>query len=135
MNSAMPANDSLVPNGIHLLVELQGGNAERLNDEPYLRHLIKKAVVQSGGTLLQINSHKFDPQGVTAFALLAESHISIHTWPELRYAAVDVFTCGVKMQPETCIEVIRHGISADIAKTTAVSRGLIETRDAEGVRQ
>jgi S-adenosylmethionine decarboxylase len=65
-------------------------------------------VQRAGATLLQLISHRFDPQGVTGLALLAESHLSIHTWPESGYAAVDVFTCGDHTMPElACNELVQ----------------------------
>ena len=65
-----------------------------LDDEAYIRGVLVNAAECSGSTLLTVSSHKFEPHGVTAIALLAESHISIHTWPEKGTAVCDVFTCG-----------------------------------------
>jgi len=86
--------------GRHCIVELYDGNPHRLDDEDFIRDALKEAAERSGATLLSLTSHKFEPQGVTALALLSESHISIHTWPELGYAAVDAFTCGKHTNPE-----------------------------------
>jgi S-adenosylmethionine decarboxylase len=86
--------------GKHCILELYHCRADRLDDEAFLRSSITQAVQQAGATLLQLISHRFSPQGVTALALLAESHLSIHTWPESGYAAVDVFTCGDHTMPE-----------------------------------
>ena len=84
----------------HLLLELYRCNCEKLNDESFLRCGVNWAAKLANATVLNLISNKFDPQGVTAIALLAESHISIHTWPESNYSAVDVFTCGKNMMPE-----------------------------------
>ena len=65
-----------------------------MDDEAYIRGVLVNAAECSGSTLLAVSSHKFEPHGVTAIALLAESHISIHTWPEKGTAVCDVFTCG-----------------------------------------
>lgn len=65
-----------------------------LDDEAYIRGVLVNAAECSGSSLLAVSSHKFEPHGVTAIALLAESHISIHTWPEKGTAVCDVFTCG-----------------------------------------
>ena len=78
-----------------------------------IREHLKVAAQQSLSTLLDVTSHKFDPQGVSAVALLAESHISIHTWPENGYAAVDVFTCGDHTMPESACEHLRQELGAD----------------------
>ena len=80
--------------GKHYLLNLYGCEFDVLNNEVYLRNLIKLAAEKTGATVLQTISHKFEPHGVTAMCLLSESHISIHTWPEKGEAAVDIFTCG-----------------------------------------
>ena len=84
----------------HLLLELYRCDCEKLNDESFLRCILNRAAKLANATVLNLISNKFEPQGVTAIALLAESHISIHTWPESNYSAVDNFTCGQNMMPE-----------------------------------
>ena len=84
----------------HLLLELYRCDCEKLNDESFLRCILNRAAKLANATVLNLISNKFEPQGVTAIALLAESHISIHTWPESNYSAVDIFTCGQNMLPE-----------------------------------
>ena len=84
----------------HLLLELYKCDYEKLNDESFLRCTLNKAAKLAKATVLNLVSYKFEPQGVTVIALLAESHFSIHTWPESNYAAVDIFTCGQSMIPE-----------------------------------
>jgi S-adenosylmethionine decarboxylase len=96
------------PIGKHSILELYHCCPQKLDDEPFLRSTITNAVQLAGATLLQLISHRFEPQGVTGLALLAESHLSIHTWPESGYAAVDVFTCGDHTMPElACHELVR----------------------------
>ena len=85
--------------GKHLLLELYGCNSYKLNDEIFLRCKIDDASKLARATVLNLVSNKFEPFGVTAIALLAESHLSIHTWPESQYAAIDIFTCGKHMRP------------------------------------
>ena len=84
----------------HLLLELYRCDREKINDESFLRCILNRAAKLANATVLNLISNKFEPQGVTAIALLAESHISIHTWPESNYSAVDIFTCGPNMLPE-----------------------------------
>jgi S-adenosylmethionine decarboxylase len=91
--------------GKHYLCEVFGCNSNILNDETNLVLLIEHAINRAGATLLNIASHKFEPQGVTIVALLSESHISIHTWPENGSAAIDVFTCG-NAKPELAINFL-----------------------------
>jgi len=88
----------------HILFTLKGCSAVLLDDEQYIRDVIYHASVKCESTLLSLNSHKFDPQGVTCVAMLAESHISIHTWPELGMAVCDVFTCGDHTKPQDGVD-------------------------------
>ena len=96
----------------HLLLELYRCDCEKLNDESFLRCTLNKAAKLANATVLNLISNKFDPQGVTAIALLAESHISIHTWPESNYSAVDIFTCGQNMMPELASQCIIKSLLA-----------------------
>lgn len=84
----------------HCVAELFNANPEKLNDEAFVREALVNAAEQAGATLLNVYTHAFYPQGVTGFALLAESHISIHSWPEYNFASVDAFTCGGTTFPE-----------------------------------
>ena len=83
----------------HILFTLKGCPYDLLDDEAHIRSVLSYAASVSQSTLLDISSHKFYPHGVTAVALLAESHISIHTWPENGMAVCDVFTCGDHTEP------------------------------------
>lgn len=80
--------------GKHYLLNLYGCSFEKLNDEIFLINLMESAAIASGATVVQTIFKKFDPQGVTVICLLSESHISIHTYPELGNCYVDIFTCG-----------------------------------------
>ena len=98
--------------GDHYLLNLYGCSYTVLNDEFYLRGLLEDAAICSGATVIQIISKQFDPQGVTVLVLLAESHISIHTWPEKGTAAVDIFTCGDCL-PKIGCDIIIEQIQCD----------------------
>ncbi len=98
--------------GKHCILELYDCDPSKLDDETFLRHTITTAAQRAGATLLNLITHRFEPQGVTGLALLAESHISIHTWPENGYAAVDVFTCGDHTMPEKACDVLCEELSA-----------------------
>ena len=97
----------------HLLLELYKCDSEKLNDESFLRCTLNKAAKLANATVLNLISNKFEPQGVTAIALLAESHISIHTWPESNYSAVDIFTCGQNMLPELASKYLIEALKAE----------------------
>ena len=98
--------------GKHCILELYDCDHAKLNDEAFLRTTITTAAKRAGATLLNLITHRFEPQGVTGLALLAESHLSIHTWPENGYAAVDVFTCGDQTMPEQACELLRQELGA-----------------------
>jgi S-adenosylmethionine decarboxylase len=96
--------------GTHLIVDLFG--ARRLDDIEHIKDTLKRCAEAAGATLLHIHLHHFTPNGgVSGVAVLAESHISIHSWPEANYAALDVFMCG-DANPHVCIEVLREAFSA-----------------------
>jgi S-adenosylmethionine decarboxylase len=103
----------LAPVGKHCILELYGCSAIKLDDEAFLRSTITQAAHRAGATLLHLISHRFQPQGVTGLALLAESHLSIHTWPESGYAAVDVFTCGDHTMPERACQELVQALEAE----------------------
>ena len=105
--------DHLVHQSKHLLLELYRCDYEKLNDESFLRCAISKAAKSANATVLNLISNKFEPQGVTAIALLAESHLSIHTWPESHYSAVDIFTCGKNMKPEIASKYLIEVLMAE----------------------
>ena len=105
--------ESLMYQGKHLILELYGCEFEKLNDESFLRCTLNKAAKLAKATILNLISNKFEPQGVTAIALLAESHISIHTWPESNYSAVDIFTCGKNMKPELASQYLINSLKAE----------------------
>ena len=92
--------------GRHCILELYECDHVRLNDEAFVRTTITSSAKVAGATLMNLVTHSFKPQGVTGLALLAESHISIHTWPEIGYAAIDVFTCGDHTMPEKACELL-----------------------------
>ena len=92
--------------GRHCILELYQCDHAKLNDEAFIRTTITSSAKIAGATLINLVTHSFKPQGVTGLALLAESHISIHTWPEIGYAAIDVFTCGDHTMPEKACKVL-----------------------------
>ena len=96
----------------HFLLELYRCDPEKINDESFLRCILNRAAKLANATVLNLISNKFEPQGVTAIALLAESHISIHTWPESNYSAVDIFTCGQNMMPELASQYLIESLMA-----------------------
>ena len=111
--STFGSDEKLSHQSKHLLLELYRCNCEKLNDESFLRCTLNRAARLANATVLNLVSNKFEPQGVTAIVLLAESHISIHTWPESHYSAVDIFTCGRNMMPELASQYLIEALNAE----------------------
>ncbi len=110
--SSFSNDQKLIHKSKHLLLELYRCDHDKLNDESFLRCSLNRAAKLAKATVLNLISNKFEPQGVTAIALLAESHISIHTWPESNYSAVDIFTCGQNMLPELASQYLIEALKA-----------------------
>jgi len=106
--------------GVHLIVDLHG--AKGLDDIDLIEATLRRCVDAAGATLLHIHLHHFQPNGVSGVAVLAESHISIHTWPDAGYAALDVFMCG-KADPDRCIPVLREAFAAAEVEVNELLRG------------
>jgi S-adenosylmethionine decarboxylase proenzyme len=116
----------------HLLLELHGCRPEALDDPATVRRLLEEATASAGATLLRTVVHQFSPQGVTGVAVIAESHLSIHTWPEAGYAACDFYTCG-DCDPEPAGAVLAEGLGASRVERLAIVRGLGPGRRGPGV--
>lgn len=111
--------------GTHLLVELQNCDPKTLNDLPYVRSTLLTAAEDLGVTVLSDSFHEFSPQGVTGIIAIAESHISIHTWPEHAYAAVDIFTCGTSFEPRQAAEFIARRFQSKDPEIREIKRGYV----------
>ena len=108
--------------GEHYLLDLYQCDADKLDDEQLIKKLLHDAAYCAGMTILDTITHKFYPQGVTGIVMLAESHISIHTWPEDRKAAVDVYTCGDCDSALAC-QIIRTQLNSKDFTIEHVKRG------------
>jgi len=113
--------------GRHLLVELHECDKEALNDLGFLRKVMLDAAIECGAMVLGESFHRFSPQGVSGVVIIAESHLSIHTWPEYAYAAVDVFTCGTSVQPEKAAELLVEKLGSRNHSLLEIPRGVLVT--------
>ncbi|HED32835.1 MAG TPA: adenosylmethionine decarboxylase [Gammaproteobacteria bacterium] len=110
--------------GAHLLIDLWG--ASSLTDIAFIEATLKKCIDVCGATLLHIHLHQFsDSGGISGVAILAESHISLHTWPERDYAAFDVFMCG-QTQPMLAVDVLEQAFKPDKLRVKEILRGSTE---------
>ena len=114
--------------GKHLICEAYGVDAGLLRDIEYLRQVLIRAAEATGSTVLGDFFHKFeaDGEGVTGVVAIAESHLSIHTWPEYRYAAIDIFTCGDHVDPWKGLDVVKTTLKPVRIHTSEITRGMIE---------
>ncbi len=108
--------------GTQLIVELW--EADNLDSEKKIEEIFREAIKECGATLLKIDLHTFSPYGgVSGMAIIAESHLSIHSWPEYRYAAIDIFVCG-NVDPYKAIPVIKRGFNTEKIQVMDLKRGV-----------
>ncbi len=109
--------------GSHFIIDLYG--AKRLDDIKHIDKTLRECVIVSGATLLHVHLHPFESNGgISGVAVLAESHISIHTWPEHHYAALDVFMCG-SANPRACLPVLREAFQPQRVEIKELLRGKV----------
>jgi len=107
--------------GAHLIIDLY--DAERLDDLDHIEATLRRCVAAASATLLHIHLHHFEPNGgVSGVTVLAESHISIHSWPEASYAALDLFMCG-NAEPDKCVPVLREAFRPKRIAVSELLRG------------
>lgn len=115
--------------GRHLVVEYSECDQRRLNDLHYLEEAMTEAVRRSGATIVRSVFHQYNPQGVSGVVVIAESHISIHTWPEYGYAAVDFFTCGQTVDPYKAHQYLEGALDSGRAFLQELKRGIPSDHD------
>ena len=111
--------------GRHVLAEVYGCGFDILNDLDRIREILVSAALSAGAEVLETTFHRFSPQGISGEVVISESHLAIHTWPELGYAAIDVFTCGSHVDPWVAMEAIIEEFGATSVTATEVKRGVL----------
>jgi S-adenosylmethionine decarboxylase len=112
--------------GRHLLLELKDCNEELLDDLDFIRECLNEAAIRCGASVVGESFYHFSPRGVSGVVNIAESHISIHTWPEYGYAAADVFTCGDVVTPEEAATTIADKLEARNRSVIELRRGMLQ---------
>lgn len=121
-----PATDHLTRTGdeiyagLHLILDIHNG--KNLDDTRVIEQAMRDATMATGATLLHLHTHRFSPQGVTGMAVLAESHIACHTWPEIGYGAFDIFMCG-STDPHAAIPILKAAFETDTVDVRELHRG------------
>ncbi|HEY1729053.1 MAG TPA: adenosylmethionine decarboxylase [Candidatus Baltobacteraceae bacterium] len=110
--------------GTHILCELSGCDPNILTDVEGIQEILKAAALKANATVLTTAFHRFEPHGVSGVVVIAESHLSIHTWPETGYAAMDFYTCGAHTNPAAACEYAAEMLRARSMRTTEVKRGI-----------
>jgi S-adenosylmethionine decarboxylase len=111
--------------GRHVLAEICGCDFDILNDINKVEEIMVNAALEAGAEVRECVFHKFSPQGVSGVVVISESHLAIHTWPELGYAAVDVFTCGEKVNPWDACNYLTDQFSAKEMTAKEMKRGIM----------
>lgn len=115
--------------GRHILVEFFQCDQDYLNDVDHIRKIMIQATKDCGATMVTENFHHFSPHGVSGVIVIAESHLTIHTWPEHGYAAVDLFTCGETVDPWIAFDVLKEGLKSQEYTYNELKRGLLNLSD------
>lgn len=111
--------------GTHLLVELKDCNPEILKDLNKVKDALVAAAKEAKATIVDISFHEFNPFGISGMVVIAESHLSVHTWPEYSYAAVDIFTCGDVIKPEVAASFLIEQFESRNPSIVEVKRGIL----------
>jgi S-adenosylmethionine decarboxylase len=119
-----PEESKLKALGTHIVCELSGCDPVRLTDVDGVRETMQNAAQAANATVVTSAFHRFQPQGVSGVVVIQESHLSIHTWPETGYAAMDFYTCGEHTDPWAAMEYAAERFGATSILTTEVKRGI-----------
>jgi S-adenosylmethionine decarboxylase len=114
------------PIGHHYIVEASGCNPKIIGSVEKVQAILVKAAEISGAKVWAISFSKFPPSGVSGVVVISESHISTHTWPEMRYGALDIYTCGNKVDPEKAVVYAVEAFGASTSHITEITRGIDE---------
>lgn len=111
--------------GRHVLLELYDCDAEVLKNLEKVREEMVEAAHRARATIVTVTFHEFNPFGISGVVVISTSHLSIHTWPEYRYAAVDIFSCGDVVQPQAAIDHLTQVFGAERISVVELQRGLL----------
>ena len=109
--------------GRHMLLELFDCDPDAINNLEGVKGALVEAAKRAQATIVDVMFHEFNPFGISGVVVIAESHLSIHTWPEYRYAAVDIFSCGDVLKPEIAANYLVEQFAAERTSVVEVQRG------------
>lgn len=111
------------PQGIHIILDCYECDNQLLNDKKALKQILMDAAIKSGAHIVETSFHQFYPQGISGVIVISESHFSIHTWPEYKYAAIDIFTCSKEMNINFAIDYIIAHLKSNRYEIIRLDRG------------
>lgn len=117
--------------GRQILVEFYDCNSDKINDVEYVESSFLEATRKSKATIISHNFHKFSPHGISGVVVIAESHVTIHSWPEYNYAAVDIFTCGDTIDPWVIQEYLKEAFDSTNISSMEMKRGMFKVQPGE----
>ncbi|MGB9715467.1 MAG: adenosylmethionine decarboxylase [Thermodesulfovibrionales bacterium] len=115
--------------GVHLLIELRDCNPDILKSLEKVKEILISAAKEAKATIIDTSFHEFNPFGISGVVVIAESHLSVHTWPEYSYAAVDIFTCGDVIQPELAVSYLVKKFECKNPSIVEMKRGILSHRN------
>ena len=118
--------------GTHLLIELKDCNPEILKNLEKVRSVLVSAAKKAKATIIDFSFREFQPFGISGIVVIAESHLTIHTWPEYRYAAVDIFTCGDHIKSEVAASYVIKQLESKNPSIVEMKRGLLSHTSRSG---
>lgn len=131
-----PIKDAIKPScekylGRHILAEFFECDPNILNNIELVERYMTEAALECGATIVQKCFHLFTPHGVSGVIIISESHLAIHTWPELGYAAVDLFTCGEACDPKVAYNFLKKMFRSKDTSYTQLNRGIMDDKNVE----
>lgn len=111
--------------GKHIIAEFYSCDNLKINDIENIEQVFLKSAKDSGATIVESKFHAFSPHGISGVVVISESHLTIHTWPEYGYAAVDIFTCGDLIDNNKCLQMIKEGLGSEVVSITELIRGAL----------
>jgi S-adenosylmethionine decarboxylase len=111
--------------GTHLLVELRDCNPDIIKNIEKVRNALVSAAKEAKATIVNVSFHEFNPFGISGVVVIAESHLTIHTWPEYAYAAIDIFTCGDIIKPEVAASYLIEQFECKNPSIVEMKRGIL----------
>lgn len=121
--------------GTHILVEMYGCKPGSLKDKNWIEELMRRAAIESKAKIVKTFFHQFKPFGVSGVVVIEESHFTIHTWPEHKFAAIDFFYCSDEVLIEKAIDVLQKGFEPENVSMVEIKRGILGSVKEDGIKE